>query len=205
MRRPAINAFVVLGFAAALATGLEAFGQIGGAPVGGIPPEQGPSQFRYLRPGLWEMRLTGAWVDRRVVTSAQMEMLVSTPAGQRIGLQAVVKPASVGDDGAAQMCFTPAMTSGGAPSGRFDSGCEARGGRWDDNHAYYQVDCRSKGGGYTRTQVWTDRPGAGDLITVTVIDTTHEASGATHAVRVDTKLKYVGSDCGDVKPTMSAK
>lgn len=86
MRRSAINGFIVLFFAAAVAGGFDAFGQIGGAPVGGPAADQpGFLQFRYVTPGLWEMRVTGAWVDRRAVTSAQMEMLANTPAGQRVG------------------------------------------------------------------------------------------------------------------------
>lgn len=202
MRRSAITAFCLV---TAFAAGADVFGQFGGAPVGGIPPVQYPSEFRYLRPGLWEIHLTRAWIDRRVVTSAQMEMLAKTPAGQRIGLQALVKPASIGKDGAAQTCFTAAMTSGDMPSGHFDTACEVRGGRVDDNHAAYQVDCRSKRGGSTRTQVWADRPGAGDHIAITVIDTTHEARGATHVIRADTELNYVRRDCGDVKSITPAK
>jgi Protein of unknown function (DUF3617) len=202
MRRSAINGFIVLIFAAAVAGGFAAFGQIGSAPVGGPAADQpGFLQFRYVTPGLWEMRVTGAWVDQRAVTSAQMEMLANTPAGKRVGLQAVVKPASIGNDGMAQMCFTPAMTSGGrTPIVHPENHCETRGRRWDDNHATFRISCRIKGDGSTTTDIWTDRSGAGDHITVTVIDTTHEVSGATHVIRTDTKLDYVRRDCGDVKP-----
>src|SRR5579859_5326603 len=70
IRRSTIDVLTALGFVAALATGIDVFGQIGGAPVGPIPPGEYPSEPRYLKPGLWEMHLTGAWVDRRLVASA---------------------------------------------------------------------------------------------------------------------------------------
>jgi len=199
IRRSTIDVLTALGFVAALATGIDVFGQIGGAPVGPIPPGEYPSEPRYLKPGLWEMHLTGAWVDRRFVASAQLEMLANMPAGQRTGLEALVKRDAV------QVCFTPAMTSGGMPPRHFDAACEMRGGRSDDNHAYYVINCRSKDGGSTRTQFWTDRPGAGDLITITAIDTSHEAGGATHVIRVDSKLHYLRRDCGNVRPITPAK
>jgi len=201
MRRSAITGLMVIGFAAAFAAPLDAFGQVS---TGG-PEVWQPMQFRYLRPGLWELRLMGAWVDGRSVTRAQMEMLVDTPAGRRIGMEAVVKPASIGDDGAAQMCFTPSMLSGDMPRHHLDTVCKARGGRYDDNHVYYEVTCGSKGGANTRTQVWADEPGAGGHVKVTVKDTAHEANGATHVIRVRTKLDYVRRDCGDLKPVAPAK
>jgi Protein of unknown function (DUF3617) len=165
-----------------------------------------------LKPGLWEMHMIKQVTDGHdlsaevAAASAHMEqMLANMPADQRARVQAMMKQSSavsLGNDGTIRMCISPEMASRDTPIVDREGHCQPGGINRSGNRTTFDINCKMQGNEVTGKG---ESVSTGDLITTKVDTTTHDAKGATHVMHTETELKYLGSDCGDVKPITPAK
>jgi Protein of unknown function (DUF3617) len=188
MRRSVLAGLTLLASAAALATG---FG---------------------LKPGLWEMHIVKQVTDGHDMSAqvaaagAQMQqMLANMPADQRARVEAMMKQngaPSVGSDGTIRMCISPEMANRDAPIVDREGHCQPSSVNRSGNRTTFEINCKTKSGDMSGKG---ESVSTGDLITTKMDATTHDASGATHVMHTESELRYVGADCGDVKPITPPK
>jgi hypothetical protein len=70
------------------------------------------------------------------------------------------------------------------------------------NHTTFEINCSVSGTVMTGKGEST---ATGDLITSRVDMSTRKANGETHVMHNETEMKFLGTDCGDVKPIPLAK
>jgi hypothetical protein len=158
------------------------------------------------KPGLWEVRIVKQVIDGRD-TSAQMaglkdkmqQAMASMPPEQRAQMEAMMKQRGVGmgNDGSSRICVSPEMARRDKPIVDRDGRCQPATVTRSGNHATFEFSCTSNG--VTTTGKGSSTVSA-DLISTHVDMTTREADGKTHAMETDTEMRFVSSDCGDVKP-----
>ena len=160
-----------------------------------------------IKPGLWETRVTKQVVDGKDMTAqisgvtAQMQkMMASMSPDQRAQMEAVMKQhgASMAPgDGTIRLCISPEMASRDTPwvdpKGRCQPAKVTRSG----NQATFEVSCAADG---TTTNGKGTSTVSGDLITSQMDMTTSRSNGETHVTHTETEMKFMGADCGDVKP-----
>lgn len=188
MRRSVLTGLTILASAAALATGLG------------------------LKPGLWEMHLVKQVTDGHDMSAqvaaagAQMQqMLANMPADQRARVEAMMKQngaSSVDSNGTIRMCISPEMANRDAPIVDREGHCQPSAVNHNGNRTTFEINCKTKNGDMTGKG---ESVNSGDLITTKMDATTHDASGASHVMHTESELKYVGADCGDVKPITPPK
>lgn len=174
-----------------------------------------------LKPGLWEMRILKNVVDGHD-TSAQMAgmntkmndaMARLTPeqrsqmgAMQMGAMQMGSMPKSggagiqLGEGGAIRMCITPEMAKRDAPPVSRDSSCQPSNVHRSGNTMSYEISCTSHG---SQTTGKGEATLTGDTVT-TRSDTTTVERGETHRIQSESEMRFVKSDCGDVKPSGGA-
>jgi len=188
MHRAGVTGLIVLASAAAFAAG---FG---------------------LKPGLWEMHIVkqvndGHDMSAQLATaSSQMQqMLASVPADQRARVEAAMKQSGTSSlgSGVVRLCVTPEMANRDTPIVDRDGHCQPSSVNRSGNRTTFEFNCKLQGGGEMTGKGESEN--SGDLITMKVDATTHTASGATHVMHTENELKYVGADCGDVKPLTPPK
>jgi uncharacterized protein DUF3617 len=160
-----------------------------------------------LKPGLWETHLTKQVLDGKDTTAqiggaaAQMQkMLANMSPDQRARMEAMMKEhgASMGSsDGSIRMCISPEMANRDTPwvdpKGRCQPAKVTRSG----NQASYEINCASEG---TTTTGKGTSTVSGDLVTTQMDMTTTRSNGETHVSHTEAEMKFLGADCGDVKP-----
>jgi hypothetical protein len=159
-----------------------------------------------LKPGLWETRLVKQVMDGRdnsaqiagAAAQRQQAMANMTPE-QRARMEAMMKDRggpTAGSNGTMRMCISPEMASRDKPL--IDrEGCEPATVNRSGNHTTFEFSC-TRNGNVTSGKGETTT--SGDTIS-TVVDTTiHRASGETHVMHSESEMKFLGADCGDVKP-----
>jgi len=164
-----------------------------------------------LKAGLWETRVVKQVMDGRDMTaqiagaSAQMQQAMAnmTPE-QRARMEAMMKDhgaPTVGNNGTMRMCISPEMANRDKPI--IDrEGCEPATVSRSGNHTTFEFSCTRNG---NVTSGKGEATTNGDTIS-TVIDTTiHRASGETHVMHSESEMKFLGADCGDVKPITPPK
>jgi hypothetical protein len=164
-----------------------------------------------LKPGLWETRVVKQLMDGRDMSaqiagaSAQMQQAMAnmTPE-QRARMDAMMKDRggpTVGSNGTIRMCISPEMASRDKP--RIDrEGCEPATVSRSGNHATFEFSCTRNGNVTSGKGEATTR---GDSISTVVDTTVRRASGETHVMHSETEMKFLGADCGDVKPIRPPK
>ncbi len=164
-----------------------------------------------LKPGLWEVRVVKQVVDGRD-TSAQtagvnermQQALASVPPEQRAQMEAMLKQhgTRTGSDGGTRICVSAEMARRDKPFLDRDGRCQPATVARHGNHATFEFSCTRDG--VTTTGKGSSTAGA-DLIATHLDMSTRQPNGETHVTVSDTEMKFLGSDCGDVKPPDSPK
>jgi hypothetical protein len=165
-----------------------------------------------LKPGLWEMRIVRHVMDGKDMSSqlsdAQARMqqaLANMPPEQRDRVASMMKgqggPAS-GGNGTVRMCISPEMASRDKPIVDRDGRCEPATVTHSGDRTTFEFNCTSNGVTSTGKGQATK---SADGIATQVDLTTHSASGETHVMHNETEMKFIGTDCGDVKPLPTPK
>lgn len=159
-----------------------------------------------LKPGLWEVRVVRQIVDGRDISaqlsqaSRQMQQAMEnmTPE-QRARMAGMLEQhgARWAANGAYEICITPAMAKRETPiiskEGRCRSSQVARNG----NRMSFAFVCKDH-------EMTTTGTGSAEItserVTTRTDATTESATGEKHTVQVESEMKYVKADCGDVKP-----
>ncbi len=163
---------------------------------------QGPTG---MKAGLWETRTTAMSLDGKnmlpQMLAAREEMrksLASLPPEQRKKMAAMLPPEG-GDPLSQRMCISPAMAARDQTMVPRPKGAECDPPKLNrsGNRTTFEFACKQGGG---KTSGKGETVVAGDLVTTKVETTGTDASGAKHTMRAETQMKYLGSDCGQVKP-----
>ena len=160
-----------------------------------------------LKPGLWQTRVVKQVIDGRDTTaqiagmaSKMREAMANVPPEQRARMAAMMKDhggPSMGADGTVKMCVSAAQAHRDAPIVDRTGHCQPSIVTHSGSRTTYTFHCSSDGNTTTGKGESTT---VGDDITTRVDVTTRTASGATHVIHSESELKYLGPDCGDVKP-----
>jgi hypothetical protein len=160
-----------------------------------------------LKPGLWETHVTKQVVDGKDMTAtingaaAQLQkMMANLSPDQRAKMEAMMKEhgaAMASGDGAIRMCVSPEManrdTAWVDPKGHCQPVKLIRSG----NQASFEINCAENGNTTTGKGLSTM---SGDVVTSQVDMTSHGADGQTHVAHTETEMKFLGADCGALKP-----
>jgi len=165
-----------------------------------------------LKPGLWEMHIVKQVTDGRDMSAqvaaagTQMQqMLANMPADQRARVEAMMKQngaPSFASNGAIRMCISPEMATRDTPIVDREGHCQPSVVNRSGNRTTFEINCKTQNGDMTGKG---ESVSSGDLITTKMDATTHDAGGATHTMHTESELKYLGTDCGDVKPITPPK
>lgn len=165
-----------------------------------------------LKPGLWESRIVKHVMDGRDTTAqttgtlSQMEQNLSRlPPAQRARMEAMMKEhgaLTTGTAGTTKLCISPEMATRDKPlvdpEGRCQPGKVERSG----NHTTFEINCSTNG---TSMRGKGESTATGDVISTRVDVTTHKGKGDTHKMHSESEMKFLGSDCGDIKPMQLPK
>jgi hypothetical protein len=164
-----------------------------------------------LKAGLWETHLVKQVMDGRDMTAqvagaaAQMQQAMAnmTPE-QRARMEAMMKDRggpALSNNGTVRMCISPEMANRDKPMVDRE-GCEPATINRSGNHTTFEFSCTRNG---NVTSGKGEATANGDTI-ATVVDTTiHRANGETHVMHSESEMKFLGADCGDVKPITPPK
>jgi len=165
-----------------------------------------------LKPGLWQVRIVKQVVDgtdrssQIASASANMQQaLTNMPPEQRARIEALMKQnggPTMGGDGTIRMCVSPEMANRNNPIIDRDGHCQPATLQRSGNHTTFEFNCTANG---ITTTGKGESTNMGDLIANQMDTTTHRANGDTHVTHTETEMKFLGSDCGDVKPTQLPK
>jgi hypothetical protein len=164
-----------------------------------------------LKAGLWEVRVVkqvidGADVSAQVAgATAQLQQLMANmPAEQRARIDAMLKDKGVsqGSDGNFRVCVSPEMAKLDKPIVDQDGHCQPATIKHSGNKRTYEFNCTANG---VTTSGKGEATIADDLITTQTDATTKSASAGTHVMHNESEMKYLGADCGDVKPSAVPK
>lgn len=160
-----------------------------------------------LKPGLWESRIVKHVVDGRDMTSqmtgtmSQMQNNLSRlPPEQRARMEAMMKEhgaLTMGTTGTTRLCISPEMAGRNKPIVDPEGRCQPAKINQSGNHTTFEFNCDANGTVMTGKGEST---ATGDVITSRVDVSTRKAKGETHVMHSETEMKFVGADCGDVKP-----
>ncbi len=163
-----------------------------------------------LKPGLWEMHVTKNAVDGRdqsaqlagASTRMQEAMARMTPE-QRAQMGAMMQHSgvSLAENGGIRMCITPEMARRDVPVVDKDGACKPTNLQRSGNHMSYEITCTKGGTKMTGTGESTI---SGDSVS-TRSNMTMSTNGQTHQMQTETEMKFVSSNCGDVKPVSAPK
>jgi hypothetical protein len=159
-----------------------------------------------LKPGLWEVRVVKQVVDGRDTTAtmaaqaAQMQQtLARMSPEQRAQMEAMFKQKGISpvSDGGYRLCISPEMAKRDTPVVDRDGRCQPIKVTHSGNRTNYEINCSSNG----ITSVGKgESTAAGDLITTRSDMTMTRANGPPRVMHSESEMKYLGTDCGDVKP-----
>jgi hypothetical protein len=160
-----------------------------------------------LKPGLWESKMIKQLVDGQDRTaqmtgaaSKMQQAMANMPPEQRARMEAMMKERggpTIGSDGTVKMCISPEEANRDKPIVDRERGCEPATVTRNGNHTTFTINCSSNGNTTTGKGESTTM---GNVITSQVDMTTHRANGETHTMHNETEMKFLGPDCGDVKP-----
>jgi Protein of unknown function (DUF3617) len=159
-----------------------------------------------LKAGLWEVRMVKQVIDDRDMTAqmsaqaAQMQqMMASMPPEQRAKMEEAFKQRGIsqGGTGGFRMCVTPEMAKRDAPIVDREGRCQPASFTHSGNQTTFEFSCTTNG---NTTAGKGEAVSSGDLITTRVDMTIKNANGQSHVMHNESEMKFLGSDCGDVKP-----
>ena len=160
-----------------------------------------------LKPGLWETRIIKQVVDGRdlsaQIAGAQSQMLqvmANMPPEQRARMDSIMRqrggPAFT-SDGTIRMCISPELASRDKPIVDKDGRCQPAMVNRNGSQTTFEFACNANG---ITTTAKGESAASGDLIKTRVDMTTRQSGGETHVMHNETEMKFLSSDCGDVKP-----
>ncbi|HME38987.1 MAG TPA: DUF3617 domain-containing protein [Steroidobacteraceae bacterium] len=159
-----------------------------------------------LKPGLWEVRVVKQVVDgqdmtaQRAAQAAKMQQtMAAMPPEQRAKMEAMFKQNGVsqGSDGGYRLCISAEMAQRDTPIVDKDGRCQPAKVIHSGNHTTYEFSCSSNG---ITTVGKGETTAAGDLITTRSDMTMTRANGPPRVMHNESEMKYLGSDCGGLKP-----
>ena len=162
------------------------------------------------KPGLWEMRITKNIVDGQDHSAQMSSMNEQMQAAmakmspqQRAQMAAMMGNSGVGigmggpgGQGGMQMCITPEMAKQDVPVADKNSGCPPANVQKNGNHVSYGFSCTKNG---ETTSGKGEATINGDTVSVSSDVTTTSAHG-THHIQTESEMRFIKSDCGNVKP-----
>jgi len=158
-----------------------------------------------MKPGLWEMRIVKNVVDGQDTSAAMaglsakmQEQMKNMPPERQAQMQAMMKQHGValGGDGSIQMCLTEEMAKRDVPVVDKDGACQPSNVKRSGKRMSYDIACTSRGSTTTGKGEATI---SGDTV-LTKTDMTTKSGDDTHQIQAETEMKFIKSDCGDVKP-----
>jgi hypothetical protein len=159
-----------------------------------------------LKPGLWEVKVDKMLIDGRDI-SAQMataaaqrqQMMANMPAEQRARMEAMFKQngGGQGSNGGFRICISPAMAKRDTPVIDKEGRCRPATVSHNGNQMSYEFSCTINGATTAGKGKATLAP---DLIMTQVDMTSTSANGKTRVTHNESEMRYLGADCGDVKP-----
>jgi len=165
-----------------------------------------------LKPGLWESRILKHVMDGRDTTSqmagamAQMQNnLARLPPEKRAQLEAMMKEhgaLTTGTEGTTKICISPEMASRNKPIVDPEGRCQPAKISQSGNHTTFEFNCNTNGTVMTGKG---ENTATGDVITSRVDMSTRKANGESHTMHNESEMKFLGADCGDVKPILLQK
>lgn len=165
-----------------------------------------------LKPGLWESKLTKQVMDGRDMTaqvagatSQMQQAMANMPPEQRARMEAMMKEhggATMGGNGGFKMCISPEEASRDKPVLDREGRCQPAIVTHSGNHTTFTINCSSNG---NTTTGKGESTAVGDVITSQIDMTVRKANGETHTMHNESEMKFLGPDCGDVKPMPSPK
>ena len=159
-----------------------------------------------LKPGLWETHVTKQVVDGKDTTAqingatAQVQkMMANMSPDQRAKMEAMFKSngASLEPGGGLRLCISPEMANRDTPWVDPKGRCQPAKVNRSGNQATFEVSCASDGTTTTGKGVSTI---SGDSVSSVMDMTTVKPGGETRVIHMETAMKFLGADCGDVKP-----
>lgn len=162
-----------------------------------------------LKPGLWEVKTLNQAMDAgeksgqmAAANDKMAAALANMPAGQRAQVEAMMKSRGIGAGGPGgghgfKICVTPEMAKRDKPIVDRDGHCQPGSVNHSGNQTTYEFSCvidgaTTKGKGTSTVD--------GEVITQHVELTRTDAQGKTQTMNRDSEMRFVGADCGDVKP-----
>ena len=158
-----------------------------------------------LRPGLWEMQIVKQIVDGRDVsaqvaaaTQQMQQTMAHMPPAERARMQAMLggHGMSAGAHGY-RICVTPQMAKRRSPILDKEGHCQKSKMTHSGNRTTFAFTCTENGSTTTGTGVSTITE---DLVTTRTRTTTVSSSGEKHTMQMESKMRYLSPDCGNVKP-----
>jgi|SRR5580658_7959513 hypothetical protein len=161
-----------------------------------------------VKPGLWENKVLKMVVDGKDMAAQMAEMMAkrdqmmaTLPPDQRARVEAMFKSNGVsqGSDGGFRICISPEMAKRNTPVIDKDGRCQPAKVSHSGNQTSFEVNCTSNGVTTVGKGTWT---AAGDVVTAEadVTTTNANANGKTQVIHSETEMRFIGPDCGDLKP-----
>jgi hypothetical protein len=100
------------------------------------------------------------------------------------------------------MCISPEEASRDKPVLDREGRCQPAIVTHSGNHTTFTINCSSNG---NTTTGKGESTAVGDVITSQIDMTVRKANGETHTMHNESEMKFLGPDCGDVKPMPSPK
>ncbi len=157
----------------------------------------------WISPGLWEVRVTKQLLDGVDLTpqvallqSQLPRWMASLPPEQRSQVGAMLGKQGIPGQALANVCVSPAMAAHDQLPLPPEANCEATHFRRDGPRVEFGLTCLGK----KRTLTGSgDALLAGDRISARVrLDSA--GKGGPHRIDSEAELRYLGRDCGDIKP-----
>lgn len=156
-----------------------------------------------MKPGLWEMRIIKNIVDGRdmaallAAKSAQMQQaMASLPPDQAARLQSTLK-LGAGGTAATRICISPEMAKRASPVIDQGGHCQPATVTRNGDTTTFEFSCTINGATSSGKGQSTI---SGDVITTRTDITSQAPNGTTHVMHNESEMRFVGPDCGDVKP-----
>ncbi len=170
----------------------------------GVVHAQGPAPSG-MKAGLWESRSVKMVMDGKdmlpqmVAAQTQMrEQMAKMPPEQRKKMEAVLG-SNQGDPLTQRMCVSPEMAQqqqAMVPRPARADCAEPKLTR-DGNRTAFEFSCKQAKGTITGKG---ETVASADQVKVTVDTVNTDAAGAKHTMQVETHMKFLGADCGGLKP-----
>jgi hypothetical protein len=164
-----------------------------------------------LKPGLWELHVVRQVIDGQDKTAAvnalaanMQQMMANLPPDQRAKLQGMMKQNGIGGSSGAlvQICVTPEMARRDRPIIDPEGRCQPASITHSGNTTTFSYQCSMNG---EMTLGKGTAVADGDHIAVSSDLTATGSGGTRHSMHNETEFRFLGSDCGDVKPPASSE